>query len=93
MEIHYQWNNEKNELLKYSRKLCFEQVALHIDRGDLIDIIEHPNQDKYPNQKMLVVNVNGYIYLIPFIEEGDVYFLKTIIPNRKATKKYLRGEK
>ena len=92
--VHYQWDNGKNELLKYSRKICFEQIAMHIDQGNLIDIIEHPNQNRYPNQKMLVVNITGYIYLVPFIKEkGDVYFLKTIIPSRKATKKYLRGEK
>lgn len=91
---HYQWDNEKNELLKYSREICFEQIAMHIDQGDLIDIIEHPNQNRYPNQKMLVVNVTGYIYLVPFIkEEENIYFLKTIILSRKATKKYLRGEK
>ncbi|MCK5306790.1 MAG: toxin [Candidatus Omnitrophica bacterium] len=93
MEEYYKWNNEKNELLKYSRKICFEQIAMHIDQGDLIDIIGHPNQNRYPNQKMLVVKVNEYVYLVPFIKEGNVRFLKTIIPSRKATKKYIRGEK
>ena len=93
MEEYYKWNNEKNELLKYSRKICFEQIAMHIDQGDLIDIIGHPNQTRYPNQKMLVVKVNEYVYLVPFIKEGNVRFLKTIIPSRKATKKYIRGEK
>ena len=94
MEMHYQWDNEKNELLKLSRNICFEQLVMHINHGDLTDIIEHPNRNRYPDQKMLVVNVNDYIYLVPFLKEKEnVYFLKTIIPSRKATKKYLRGEK
>ncbi len=94
MEIYYHWDNKKNELLKQYRNICFEQIVMHVDKGDLIDIIEHPNKKKYPNQKMLVVAVNEYAYLVPFVEEKEnVYFLKTIIPSRKATKKYLRGEK
>ena len=94
MKIYYCWDTDKNKVLKRLRGICFEQIVMHIDKGDLIDIIEHPNQNKYPNQKMLIVNVNEYIYLIPFVEEKEnVYFLKTIVPSRKATKKYLRGEK
>lgn len=94
MEIYYRWDSEKNEKLKNERGVCFEQVVLHIEKGDLVDVIEHQNQSKYPDQKILAVNINGYIFLVPFvIEKENVYFLKTIIPNRKATKKYLRGEK
>ena len=94
MKIYYQWDNQKNKLLKQSREICFEQIIMHIDKGNLIDIIEHPNQKKYPNQKMLIVNVNEYAYFVPFVKEKEnVCFLKTIIPSRKATKKYLRGEK
>ena len=94
MKIYYCWDTDKNKVLKWSRGICFEQIVMHIDKGDLIDIIEHPNQNKYPNQKMLIVNVNEYIYLIPFVKEKEnIYFLKTIVPSRKAAKKYLRGEK
>ncbi|MCP3681391.1 MAG: toxin [bacterium] len=94
MEKHYQWDNKKNDLLKSARNICFEQITLHINHGDVVDIIEHPNQKKYPDQQMLVVKIDRYIYLVPFVEEGEnTYFLKTIIPSRKATKKYLRGEK
>jgi len=88
---YYQWNHEKNERLKAERGLSFEQVILHIERGDLIDVIEHPNQSKYPNQQMLVVKIRDYAYLVPFIEDEEGKFLKTIIPSRKATREYLGG--
>ena len=66
---------------------------MHIENGDLIDIIKHPNSQKYSNQKILVINVNNYIYTVPFVENNDIRFLKTIIQNRQFTKKYLGGEK
>jgi uncharacterized DUF497 family protein len=88
---YYKWNHEKNERLKAERGLSFEQVILHIERGDLIDVIEHPNQSKYPNQQMLVVKIKGYAYLVPFVEDEEGKFLKTIIPSRKATREYLGG--
>ena len=88
---YYKWNYEKDERLKAERGLSFEQVILHIERGDLIDVIEHPNQSKYPNQQMLVVKIRDYAYLVPFIEDEEGKFLKTIIPSRKATREYLGG--
>ena len=88
---YYKWNHDKNERLKAERGVGFEQVMLHIERGDLIDVVEHPNQSKYPNQKMLVVKIKEYAYLVPFAEDEDVKFLKTIIPSRKATREYLGG--
>ena len=90
MEVYYKWENEKNERLKKERDICFEQIVMHIEKGDLLDVIEHNNQSKYPGQKMLIVDVNGYVYLVPFVEEQQsIYFLKTIMPSRKATKKIL----
>lgn len=88
---YYKWNHDKNERLKAERGLSFEQVILHIERGDLIDIIEHPNQSKYPNQQMLIVKIKNYAYLVPIIEDEEGKFLKTIIPSRKATREYLGG--
>ena len=88
---YYKWNHEKNERLKAERGLSFEQVILHIERGDLIDVIEHPNQSKYPNQQMLIVKIKNYAYLVPFVEDEEGKFLKTIIPSRKATREYLGG--
>ncbi len=88
---YYKWNHEKNEKLKAESGLSFEQVILQIERGDLIDVIVHPNQSKYPNQQMLIVKIKNYAYLVPFIEDEEGKFLKTIIPSRKATREYLGG--
>ena len=87
----YRWNREKNLLLKETRRISFEQIVMHIEQGNLIDIIRHPNSAKYANQKILIVNIEHYIYAIPFVEDGNGIFLKTIIPSRKLTKKYLGG--
>jgi hypothetical protein len=63
-------------------------VVLHIEQGDLVDILEHPNKSQYPNQKVLVVKLIDYVYAVPFVEDGDIRFLKTIIPSRKLTRDY-----
>mgnify|MGYP000105373765 FL=1 len=85
----YNWNNDKNELLRKNRAICFEDIVLYIVKGFLIDDIVHPNQEKYPSQRMLVVDVENYIYLIPYVESKGELFMKTIIPSRKATMQYL----
>jgi uncharacterized DUF497 family protein len=90
--ITYNWNKEKNLLLKETRGISFEQIVMHIEQGDLFDIIQHPNSEKYANQKILIINVKNYIYVVPFIDNNNERFLKTIIPNRKFTKKYLGGQ-
>lgn len=84
----FRWNNDKNEALKRARGVSFEQVVVAIESGGLLDILEHPNKSKYPNQRILVVAVEGYACLVPFVEERDHFFLKTIIPSRKATRIY-----
>jgi len=89
---YYKWNKEKNERLKTERGISFEQITMHIERGDLPDIATHPNQSRYPNQQILVVEINHYVYLVPFVENENGKFLKTIIPSRKATRDYLGGE-
>jgi hypothetical protein len=90
---YYDWNDEKNELLKKLRGVSFEQVVLAIVSGDLVDRIRHPNPEKYPNQRVFLVKIEDYIYSVPYIEDDEKMFLKTIIPNSKATTKYLGGKK
>jgi uncharacterized DUF497 family protein len=87
---YFAWNNEKNEYLKQERGVSFEEVVFHIERGDLLDILEHPNQERYPNQRIFVVNIDDYAHLVPFVEGEVEVFLKTIIPSRRATDTYLR---
>ena len=85
----FKWNAEKNELLARERGITFEEIVKHIELGAKIIETDHPNKEKYPNQKILIVDVAGYAYLVPCVIDKNEYFLKTIIPSRKATKKYL----
>ena len=87
---YFSWNNEKNESLKAERQISFEEAVFHIEQGDLLDIVEHSNQERYPGQRIFVVNIGGYAYLVPFVESATEVFLKTVIPSRKATNSYLR---
>ena len=89
--MEFQWNNEKNEKLKRERDICFEDIVTAIYEEKLLDIIEHSNKDKYSNQKIYIVEFNGYVCLVPFVRNGDIIFLKTIYPDRKMTKKYLKN--
>jgi uncharacterized DUF497 family protein len=90
---YYDWNDDKNELLKKWRGVSFEQVVLAIVSGDLVDRVKHPNPEKYPNQRVFLVKIEDYIYSVSYVEEDEKLFLKTIIPNSKATKKYLGGKR
>ena len=85
----FDWNDEKNEFLKSTRGVSFEEVVFHIQNGDVLDVIRHPNADRYPKQNIIVLNIEGYVYLVPYVKERGIRFLKTIIPSRKATKEYL----
>ncbi|MBF0554431.1 MAG: BrnT family toxin [Nitrospirae bacterium] len=88
----FRWDNAKNEWLKENRGVCFEEVVILLDREDVLATIEHLNQDRYPGQKIAVVRIRDYAYLVPYVQESDEIFLKTIIPSRKATNKYMRGQ-
>lgn len=90
MDRNYKWNEEKNDLLKQERGVSFEEILTHILQGDLLLVKEHPNQEKYPGQQMFVVRMGDYVYLVPFVQEDNVTFLKTIYPSRKETRHYLR---
>ncbi len=90
----YRWSEKKNEQLKQSRGISFEDIVLALESGGLLDVLAHPNPRQYPNQKVLVVAVMEYVYLVPHVEEAEHVFLKTVIPSRKATRDYgRRGEK
>ena len=89
---YFTWDTGKNEKLAAERGISFEEIVYHIERGDVLDILEHPNQEKYEGQRVLIVRVEDYAYLVPFIETENEVALKTIIPSRKATRRYLRGE-
>ena len=89
---YYKWDNQENESLKAERGVGFEQIVMHIEQGDVLDLVTHPNQKKYPGQQVIVVEINEYAYLVPFVESSEGKFLKTIIPSRKATRDYLGGE-
>jgi uncharacterized DUF497 family protein len=89
----FRWSPEKNEALATDRGTSFENIVVAIESGGLLDIVAHPNQAKYPRQRILVVSADNYVYLVPFVEGEDYYFLKTIIPSRRATRDYLhQGE-
>lgn len=85
----FRWNAEKNETLNVERGISFESIVVAIEAGGLLDILAHPNQVKYPRQRVLVVAYDSYAYLVPFVDEDDYFFLKTVIPSRKATRDYL----
>ncbi len=86
------WNKDKNSWLKKCRKIGFEDVLYYINNDFVIDDIEHPNKNRYSNQRIFILDIEEYIYLVPYVESNEEIFLKTIIPSRKATRDYL-GEK
>jgi len=88
---YFDWNKEKNKKLKLNRQISFEEVVVAITEERVLEILHHPNVKKYPNQSIYIVNIDNYAYIVPFVEDEEKYFLKTIIPSRKMTKKYLKG--
>ena len=88
---HFDWSTAKNRQLIEQRGMSFERVVSAVEQGGLLDVLQHPNQDRYPGQSIYVVDIEEYIYLVPFVMEKDgTRFLKTIIPSRKGTRDYLR---
>ncbi len=92
MNMKFDWNPEKNEWLKKERKLSFEQVVFHLSQGDVWKTADHPDQKKYPEQKIYFVIIEDYIFLVPYVIKKECIFLKTIIPSRKATKIYQKEQ-
>jgi uncharacterized DUF497 family protein len=89
---YFDWNGEKNEALKKDRGISFEIIVSQIELGKLLAVTKNPNVGKYYGQKIYVVEYENYDYLVPFVEDEEKVFLKTIIPSRKATKKYIKGD-
>jgi uncharacterized DUF497 family protein len=85
------WSHEKNQLLRQTRAVSFEEIAFHIERDEILDVRKHPNEGRYPHQRIFVIELDDYVYLVPFVESEDEIFLKTIIPSRRATKEIRRG--
>ncbi|MCY4435929.1 MAG: BrnT family toxin [Chloroflexi bacterium] len=91
MSVSFDWSTEKNQWLIEQRGLSFEFVVSAIEQGNLVDVLEHPNQDRYPGQMIYVVDLDDYLHLVPFVTQADgTRFLKTIIPSRKSMREYRR---
>jgi len=88
-DVEYEFNAEKNAALKEQRGISFEEVIYYINNGHLLNIVYHHNNEKYKNQKFYVIDIDGYVYLVPFVRQNNRIFLKTIFPSRKHTKQYL----
>lgn len=86
------WNTGKSQKLKTSRGICFEDVVYYIEKGDILHDYVHPNQDRYFGQRIMIIGINNYAYLVPYVENEEEIFLKTIIPSRKATEIYFGGK-
>ncbi|PIQ53766.1 MAG: toxin [Comamonadaceae bacterium CG12_big_fil_rev_8_21_14_0_65_59_15] len=86
----FNWDADKNQLLIRERGISFERIVFEIANGQELTVLEHPNQEKYPGQKISMVQVDDYVYAVPFVETETGIFLKTIIPSRKATRQYRR---
>ena len=87
-----EWNELKNAKLKSIRGICFEDAQTAIEEGAVLDDVIHPNQKRYKNQRIFIIKLNNYACLVPYVEDDEKIFLKTVIPNSKATKKYLKEE-
>jgi len=88
---YFDWDESKNTFLKESRDVSFEDIQLAVEEGRILDDFENPNKKRYPSQRILVVEIESYVYYVPYVEDEGKIFLKTIFPSRKATKKYLYG--
>ena len=86
--MNFKWDAEKNKVLKSERSVCFEDVIALIHEDKVLDIVAHPNREKYPHQRMYILRIQGYVHMVPFVRDGDEIWLKTIVPSRKMNKVY-----
>jgi hypothetical protein len=90
-DLTIEWSPEKNAELKKRHGFGFERVLVALSEGALLDERAHSNTDKYRHQRQLVVAIEGYAWIIPFVTDGETIFFKTMFPSRKATRDYLGG--
>ncbi len=90
--MNFNWDREKNKTLRRERNVCFEDVVALIEEGKVLEIIRHPNTERYPHQKIYLVLLNGYVHMVPYVRTENEIFLKTIIPSRKMHRLYKGGE-
>lgn len=91
--LHFNWNSDKNQKLLEERDICFEDVIVAINSGNLLSVRKNSSEN-HQSQDVLIVEIDEYVYYVPFVKNGNEYFLKTIIPSRKLTKEFLgRGGK
>jgi uncharacterized DUF497 family protein len=88
----FEWSKTKNDWLKKERGISFEEIVNALNEGKMVDTYDHSNQERYPNQKVFVLQIDDYVYLVPFVEDNEKIFLKTIFRSRKATRKYLKSK-
>ena len=93
MKYKYIYDEHKNKKLKAERGVCFDDIIDAINDGKILEIIPHHNKAEYPNQMILIIEINEYVYMVPYLEEEDLLILKTVFPSRKFTKLYLGGKK
>lgn len=89
--MEFSWNEDKNKLLLQQRRVCFEDVVTSINNGKLLSIAKNPSKN-FNNQYCLIIEISDYAYVVPFVKKKDNFFLKTIFPSRKQTKKHLKGK-
>ena len=89
---YYDWDEAKNNILKKKRNISFEEIVFAISNEKLLDTVQHSIKEKYPNQKMFIVEIDNFAYIVPFVEDDEKYFLNTVYPSREATKIYLSKE-
>ena len=90
--MRFEWDPEKNELIKSIREISFEAIVVHLGLGDLWRVADHPDQARQPGQKLFFVIIDDYIHIVPYEQRGDIIWLITIIPSRKATRDYLKEQ-
>lgn len=88
--LEFNWSDEKNILLKKERNVCFEDVVTAIKNNKLLDIIKNQSKNHLV-QYCLIIDISNYAYIVHFVQEGNIFFLKTIYKSRKQTRKYLKG--